>query len=188
MDNKLILILLIIAGFIIFMNYSNKSESLDNVVDNTTTNAPFASIAEPMPIIAESNPVVVESQPVMTMTSEPANTSSVSYADVSYEPVDIADKIVSGSAQLKAEDLLPKYDEATDFSKENPVSNLLKEQNFLISGYHMGINTVLQSNKIPYHDLRSAPVIPKQEIGPWGQSSYEQFAGSAARRHFELGP
>jgi len=177
MDNKLILILLIIAGFIIFMNYSNKSETLDNVADTTTTtNAP---VEESMPVVAESMPV---------MTSEPANTANTSYADVSYKPVDIADKIVSGSTQLKAEDLLPKYDEATDFSKENPVSNLLKEQNFLISGYHMGINTVLQSNKIPYHDLRSAPVIPKQEIGPWGQSSYENFAGSAARRHFELGP
>jgi len=187
MDNKLILILLIIAGFIIFMNYSNKSENLDNVADTTTTtNAPVAVVEESMPVVAESMPVVAESMPVMT--SEPANTANTSYADVSYKPVDIADKIVSGSTQLKAEDLLPKYDEATDFSKENPVSNLLKEQNFLISGYHMGINTVLQSNKIPYHDLRSAPVIPKQEIGPWGQSSYENFAGSAARRHFELGP
>jgi hypothetical protein len=186
MDNKLILILLIIAGFIIFMNYSNKSESLDNVAYTTATNAPVAVVAETKPVIAQSMPVVAE--PQHAMTSEPANTANTSYADVSYKPVDIADKIVSGSTQLKAEDLLPKYDEATDFSKENPVSNLLKEQNFLISGYHMGINTVLQSNKIPYHDLRSAPVIPKQEIGPWGQSSYENFAGSAARRHFELGP
>lgn len=181
MDNKLILVLLIIAGFIIFMNYSKKSESLDNVGESSMT----------IPVMTESTPMMTQ-QPAITqqpvMTSEPANTASISYADVSYKPVDIADKIVSGSAQLKAEDLLPKYDEATDFSKENPVSNLLKEQNFLISGYHMGINTVLQSNKIPYHDLRSAPVIPKQEIGPWGQSSYEQFAGSAARRHFELGP
>lgn len=178
MDNKLILILLVVAGIFIFMNFSKKAESLDNVVGSSNDQVI-------VPVIP-TTPVVVQSQPVMT--SEPANTATSTHANVSYPPVDIADKIVSGSAQLKAEDLLPKYDEATDFSKENPVSNLLKEQNFLISGYHMGINTVLQSNKIPYHDLRSAPVIPKQEIGPWGQSSYEQFAGSAARRHFELGP
>lgn len=49
---------------------------------------------------------------------------------------------VAGKDQLKAEDLLPKYDDANAFAKENPVSNLLKEQNFLISGYHVGINTV----------------------------------------------
>lgn len=175
MDNKLILILLIIASAFIFMNFYKKSENLDNV----ETSMPVPSVPE--------QPVTTV-MPQVTMTSEPANTTTTTHANVSYPPVDIADKIVSGSTQLKAEDLLPKYDEATDFSKENPVSNLLKEQNFLISGYHMGVNTVLQSNKIPYHDLRSAPVIPKQEIGPWGQSSYEQFAGSAARRHFELGP
>ena len=186
MDNKLILILLIIASLFIFMNFYNKSESLDNV--EIAVPDAKQTVADVTPQTAE---VTSQSQPIIPpvmMTSEPANTATTTHANVSYPQVDIADKIVSGSTQLKAEDLLPKYDEATDFSKENPVSNLLKEQNFLISGYHMGVNTVLQSNKIPYHDLRSAPVIPKQDIGPWGQSSYEQFAGSAARRHFELGP
>ena len=50
----------------------------------------------------------------------------------------------------------------------------------------MGINTVMQSNKIPYYDLRSAPPIPKQAVGPWAQSSYESFGGASARRQFEL--
>ncbi len=49
---------------------------------------------------------------------------------------------VAGKDQLKAEDLLPKYDDANAFAKENHVSNLLKEQNFLISGYHVGIHCV----------------------------------------------
>lgn len=90
--------------------------------------------------------------------------------------------------QLEAEDLLPKYSEADEFAKENPVSKLLKEQNFLIAGYHTGVNTVMQSNKIPYHDLRSAPPIAKQEVGPWMQSSYEQPAGGpGSRRFFEVG-
>lgn len=89
---------------------------------------------------------------------------------------------------LDAEELLPKYNEADEFAKENPVSKLLKEQNFLIAGYHTGVNTVMQSNKIPYHDLRSAPPIAKQQIGPWMQSSYEQPAGGpGSRRFFEVG-
>jgi hypothetical protein len=91
------------------------------------------------------------------------------------------DKIVAGETQLKAEDLLPKYDDANAFAKENPVTNLLKEQNFLISGYHVGINTVLQSNKIPYLDIRSLPPIPKESVGPWNQSSYEQSPGQLRR-------
>ncbi len=96
------------------------------------------------------------------------------------------DSIVAGKTQLTAEDLLPKYDDANEFAKQNPVSKLLKEQNFLISGYHMGINTVMQSNKIPYWDLRSAPPIPKETVSPWGQSSYDNPVG-ANRRPLEIG-
>ncbi len=82
---------------------------------------------------------------------------------------------------LKAEDLLPKYDDANAFAKENPVSKLLKEQNFLISGHHVGVNTVMQSNKIPYLDIRSLPPIPKENVGPWNQSSFEQSPGNLRR-------
>jgi hypothetical protein len=91
------------------------------------------------------------------------------------------DKIVAGQDQIKADDLLPKYDDANAFAKENPVSKLLKEQNFLISGYHAGVNTVLQSNKIGNLDLRSLPPIPKESVGPWSQSSYEQSPGQLRR-------
>jgi hypothetical protein len=96
------------------------------------------------------------------------------------------DKVVAGSDKLSADDLLPKYDDANAFAKENPVSKLLKEQNFLISGYHVGINTVMQSNKIPYQDIRSLPPIPKESVGPWNQSSYEQ-SPAQMRRFFEIG-
>lgn len=96
-----------------------------------------------------------------------------------------AEQLVQEKPQLTADELLPKYDEANEFAKQNPVSDLLKEQNFLISGYHMGINTVMQSNKIPFHDLRSAPPIPKQNIGPFLQSSYETPAGTN-RRSLEI--
>ena len=96
------------------------------------------------------------------------------------------DKVVAGEDQVKADDLLPKYNAENEFAKENPVSKLLKEQNFLISGYHVGINTVMQSNKIPYHDIRSLPPIPKENAGPWNQSSYEQ-SPAQMRRFFEIG-
>jgi hypothetical protein len=94
-------------------------------------------------------------------------------------------RVVEGVPPLAAEELLPKYEDADKFAKENPISKLLKEQNFLISGYHVGINTVLQSNKIAYHDLRSAPPIPKESVGPWSQSSYETPMG-ANRRQLEI--
>ena len=100
------------------------------------------------------------------------------------EPVEPA--VEEDKSQLNADDLLPKYDDANDFAKQNPVSKLLKEQNFLVSGYHVGINTVMQSNKIPYHDLRSAPPIPKESVSPFLNSSFEKPAGSG-RRQLEVG-
>jgi hypothetical protein len=190
MDNKLIVILLLVLGFFMYMKYSVVSENLNNVSEAPVVAfeaAPQAPEAAPVeaPVAeapAAEAPVIAEPAKI----SEPANVNMQAQASVEYKPTDMAAKIVSGSNQLTADDLLPKYDEASDFAKENPVSSLLKEQNFLVSGYHMGINTVLQSNKIPYHDLRSAPVIPKQTVGPWAQSSYDEAAGQN-RRHFELG-
>jgi hypothetical protein len=189
MDNKLIVILLLVLGFFMYMKYTVVSENLNNVSETpveAVEAAPQAAPAAEAPVAevkpAAEAPVVAEPAKM----SEPANANDQAQASVDYKPTDMAAKIVSGSNQLTADDLLPKYDEASDFAKENPVSSLLKEQNFLVSGYHMGINTVLQSNKIPYHDLRSAPVIPKQTVGPWAQSSYDEAAGQN-RRHFELG-
>lgn len=89
---------------------------------------------------------------------------------------------ISSKSEIKPNDLLPKYDDANEFAKQNPVSNLLKEQNFIVSGHHVGVNTVMQSNKIPYHDIRSAPPIPKETISPFLNSSYEQPAGSSLRQ------
>lgn len=97
------------------------------------------------------------------------------------------DKIVAGTSTLTTADLLPKYDDASDFAKQNPVSKVLQSQNFLQAGYHVGINTVIQSNKIPYNDIRSMPPIPKNNnVSPWMNSSYEESPGSK-RKFFEIG-
>ena len=90
--------------------------------------------------------------------------------------------------ELPAEDetsLLPKYDESDQFAKDHPVTALLKEQNYLIGGHHNGIISTLQSNKIPYLDIRELPPIIKEDVGPWNNSSYEQAPG-ATRRGFVL--
>lgn len=169
MENKFLIPAIFVIFFIIYMSYlsSQKKESLDNV--DTTTSAPIVIQAVP---VVKSN----DFKPVENVIQ--SNEKSNNYAAINFP---------KESAQLKSEDLLPKYDEASEFAKENPVSKLLKEQNFLISGYHAGVNTVMQSNKIPYHDLRSAPAIPKQNLGPFLNSSYETFGGSSGRRFFELG-
>lgn len=176
MENKFLIPAIFVIFFIIYMSYlaSQKKESLDNV--DKKPEMPF--VVTDVPVVVTDVPVVKSDdfKPVEKVSQ--SNERGNNYAAVEFP---------KESAQLKSEDLLPKYDEASAFAKENPVSKLLKEQNFLISGYHAGVNTVMQSNKIPYHDLRSAPAIPKQNLGPFLNSSYETFGGSSGRRFFELG-
>lgn len=85
------------------------------------------------------------------------------------------------------ESLLPKYDDSDEFTKNHPITSLLKDQNYLIGGYPVGIDTVVQSNKIPYLDIRSLPPVPKENVWGINQSSYEQSPGMT-RKGFELGP
>jgi len=162
--NDILKVLLIIAVVYFFMTYYNK-ETLDNTTDPSTTTT--------VPIIA---------QPQVS----PGSLASQAAPPVETPQQQQIDSIVAGHTQLTTSDLLPKYDSASDFAKQNPVSKILAEQNFLQSGYHIGINTTIQSNKIPYLDIRSAPPIPKQQVSPFMNSSYEEPAG-AKRRHFELG-
>jgi hypothetical protein len=154
-NNTIVIIIVLVAVYFLVQYMGNKKEKLDNVVPPTPLEKPAN----------EPN----------QMAFAPSN---VPIADAQKQQID---NVVAGPAKLTAEDLLPKYDDANAFAKENPVSKLLKEQNFLVSGYHAGINTVSQSNKIPYLDLRVLPPIPKENVGPWNQSSYEQSPASLRR-------
>ena len=157
--SDLIKILLVLVAVYLFMKFYYKE---------TLENTPASSAAVQIPVMAQ--PAVSS-----VVVAPPTETAQQTHIDT----------IVAGQTQLTTADLLPKYDEANDFTKENPVSKLLQEQNFLQSGYHMGINSLVQSNKIAYLDLRSAPPIPKQDVGPFLNSSFEEPMG-AKRKFFEM--
>lgn len=163
--NDMLKVILILVAVYFFMKYYNR-EGLDNVAG-----------AKGVPVI------VPPSQPAVAQADVKALAAPVLAKTEQQKQVE---KVVAGANQLTANDLLPKYDDANDFAKQNPVSKLLQEQNFLQAGYHMGINTVIQSNKIPYLDIRSCPPIPKADVGPFNNSSYEQPVG-ANRRFLEIG-
>jgi hypothetical protein len=158
--NDMLKVILILLAVYFFMKYYNR-ESLDNVEADVKP-VKELSMAQP-DVKAVASPLLVPEEQQRQV-----------------------EKVVAGSTQLTANDLLPTYDDANDFAKQNPVSKLLQEQNFLQAGYHMGINTVIQSNKIPYLDIRSCPPIPKQDVGPFNNSSFEQPVGSN-RRFLEIG-
>jgi hypothetical protein len=170
-SNDLIKFLLILLGVYIFMTYFKKENM---------TNGKYGS----MPSTVEEYHGEREGLENVegTLAQPQAATEAATFAPAKQK----IDELVAEKDQLKADDLLPVYDDANEFVKQNPVSKLLKEQNFLVSGYHVGINTVMQSNKIPYHDIRSVPPIPKENVGPFLQSSYEVPAGTG-RRFLEIG-
>jgi len=187
-SNGMVKVLLAVIAIVVLYLYMKTTffENLDNITGLESSKEYTELLAElpspPPPPAAE----VVKEQQAMAQPSvfqqQPEEQQQVS---TNQQQAQI-DNIVAGTTKLQAEDLLPKYNDANEFAKENPVSKLLKEQNFLISGYHVGINTVMQSNKIPYHDIRSLPPIPKESVGPWNQSSFEQ-SPAQLRRQFEIG-
>lgn len=168
--NDMLKVVLVLVAVYFFMKYYNK-ESLDNVEGTIPTTA-VAALA--VPAVVQLSQGQAEEQVQAAPVLAPS------------EQQNQIDKVVAGTTQLNAADLLPVYNDANDFAKQNPVSKLLQEQNFLQAGYHMGINTVIQSNKLAYLDIRSCPPIPKREVGPFNNSSYEQPAGSG-RRQLEIG-
>jgi len=162
--NDILKIALVVIAIYFFMKFFQR-EQLENV-------APEVKVE----VKPEVKPVV---QPVVNAeVKAPVVTKADQQSQI--------DKVVGCQTPLCSTDLLPQYDDANAFAKQNPVSKLLQEQNFLQAGYHMGVNTIVQSNKLPYLDIRSCPPIPKQEVGPFNNSSYEQPAG-ANRRFLEIG-
>jgi hypothetical protein len=49
----------------------------------------------------------------------------------------------------------------------------LSGQNFLDPAKFVGINTVGSSLRNANYDLRSAPSIPRRQVGPWSQSTID---------------
>ena len=75
--------------------------------------------------------------------------------------------------------LLP-IDTNSQWSSLNPANmtqGCILNGDMLQAGYHIGLDTIGQTMKNANLQLRSDPIIPKQEVGPWNQSTYEPDYG-----------
>ena len=84
-------------------------------------------------------------------------------------------------------DLLPA-DENSQWSALNP--NVSKSgdatmPDLLKAGHHIGLDTIGQTLRNANLQLRSDPIVPKADVGPWNQSTIET---DFARVPLELGP
>jgi hypothetical protein len=74
-------------------------------------------------------------------------------------------------------DLLPQ-DKNSEWSALNPVNQgNAAMPDLLQAGYHIGLDTIGQTLRNPNYQLRSDPIIPKSEVGPWNKSTIEPDLG-----------
>ena len=88
---------------------------------------------------------------------------------------DVDAEVQSNEAeQLTANDLLPAASEADEWAEENPEGDgMVADKNFLTAGHHIGIDSVGQTLKNANYGLRSEPSIPREDVGPWLNSTIE---------------
>lgn len=78
---------------------------------------------------------------------------------------------------IQPSELLPA-DSNSQWAALNPVNQgNIAMPDLLQAGYHIGLDTIGQTLRNPNYQLRSDPIIPKQEIGPWNQSTIEPDLG-----------
>lgn len=109
---------------------------------------------------ADKPAVATESVPPTVAAPAPSGESAGGYAK---------QKVANPS------DLLPS-DENSMWSALNPVSmnqgNVVMPD-LLQAGYHIGLDTIGQTLRNANLQLRSDPIIPKSDVGPWMQSTIE---------------
>ena len=96
-------------------------------------------------------------------TNVPAHT----YADSGYD----------FKSTTNPSDLLPQ-DTNSEWAALNPVhQGNAAMPDLLQAGYHIGLDTIGQTLRNPNYQLRSDPLIPKAEVGPWNKSTIEPDLG-----------
>ena len=156
----LIVVIVVVLGFGVYSYSGNKYGSFDGFGDNGPSYSPQASI--PPVSHAASQPSPVDMPSITSMGSSSSGQSSGGYG---------AKSVANPS------DLLPQ-DSNNQWSQLNPVlSNNSQFPDLLQAGYHIGLDTIGQTLRNPNYQLRSDPIIPKQEVGPWNMSTIEPDYG-----------
>jgi hypothetical protein len=87
--------------------------------------------------------------------------------------------------RLTADDLLPQDAANSRWAQVNPAGQGdVKDQNFLQSGYHVGLNTTLGNKRNGNLQFRSEPINSQKVVSPWLQST---IVPDTQRRPLEIG-
>ena len=135
--------------------------------------APFSSSSSSSGNSQFSTPEIQNFQPTYTPPSTVTNQVVQKQDDYSMQPV------------ANPSDLLPA-DKNSQWSTLNPSlsQNNVIVPDLLEAGYHIGLDTIGQTLRNANLQERSDPIIPKQDISPWNNSTIEPDLG---RVPLELG-
>lgn len=159
-DKIIIIVILFVLGYILMAYSGSKSISLDGMGDGS-----YGGNSNTYNENTKTQPTVKDTS-AQNYVQPPAGMSQ----STGYSPYDTANP----------SDLLPK-DGNSEWSKLNPVTNGtgVVMPDLLQAGYHIGLDTIGQTLRNANQQLRSDPIIPKQDTGPWMQSTIEPDLGRA---------
>jgi hypothetical protein len=169
-------IIVVIFAIWLLTSYSNDKKLVKDSFYSSTDGGSSASAAlvngstlpSAKPVVASSG----SSLPSVASNSAPTGSSGSSSCGYSGQPV------------ANPQDLLP-VDKNSQWAALNPVNNGNPQiPDLLQAGNLIGLDTIGQTLKNANLQLRSDPIIPKKDIGPWNQSTYEPDLG---RVPLELG-
>jgi len=156
---QLVFTVMLLLFLAVVLLYYTGSKSL--VVDNMDTGYTPMSAGSSKPVMGAS-PQVAAAVSAPTVTAPTGTNPNSKYA---LQPV------------ANPSDLLPS-DSNSDWGTFNNINQTnIATPDLLQAGYHIGLDTIGQTLRNANLQLRSDPIIPKKDVGPWQMSTIEPDYG-----------
>ena len=179
--------LFILIGIVVLVGVLLKYNNQKTLIQDSMGNNIFANAAKveasasggaaaPKPAGDNTAPVATGAQPVATTDGN--QFLAVNGLSSGSKPTNKC----NNQPVMDPKELLPS-DSNNEWSNIMP-NNDLKNVGMLNAGHHVGINTVGSSLRNANLQIRSEPVIPQTNIGPWNNTTIE---ADSLRRPLEIG-
>jgi len=157
----LILIVFLILGFVLHSYSTSKVSSIYGMEDGS-------------PQQPKKDEPVMQAPTILSYESSPELAASAAPTGSGY-----ALRPVANPSELLPVDTNNKWGELNTLNQGN-----IAMPDLLQAGYHIGLDTIGQTLRNANLQERSDPIIPKNDIGPWNQSTIEP---DFARTPLEIG-
>jgi hypothetical protein len=153
----LVIFLVLVIGLSMYSGF--KKNKYDSMTSGATSYSSHSATVTPSYAPTDSVPAQVDQSTTFT------------------ESVDVTPNYVAPTRVPETTGLLPD-DQNSQWANLNPVnSGNIATPDLLQAGFNIGLDTIGQSLRNANYQLRSDPIIAKQNVGPWMQSTIEPDLG-----------